>query len=128
MGHFLEETGISIIAATIMGLLTYRPKQPVISGYFLAGAIIGCAWGLKLVTSSADIQVISGIGLILPLFKIETSAKILPEPKSSSNQSIYCRAGALTCKIQPGAAVLRDFCRSLSFNDPGSIFPKLRYT
>jgi Kef-type K+ transport system membrane component KefB len=70
MGHFLEEIGISIIAATILGLLTYRLKQPVILGYFLAGALIGPAVGLKLVTDPENIQVIAEIGLILLLFVI----------------------------------------------------------
>ena len=70
MGHFLEEIGISIIAATILGLLTYRVKQPVILGYFLAGALIGPAVGLKLVTDPVNIQVIAEIGLILLLFVI----------------------------------------------------------
>jgi|UniRef100_A0A7C3WQ19 Kef-type K+ transport system membrane component KefB len=70
MGHFLEEIGLSIIAATILGLLTYRFRQPVILGYFLAGALIGPAVGLKLVTDPVSIQVISEIGLILLLFVI----------------------------------------------------------
>ncbi len=70
MGHFLEEIGISIIAATILGLLTYRIKQPVILGYFLAGALIGPAVGLKLVTDPVNIHVIAEIGLILLLFVI----------------------------------------------------------
>lgn len=70
MGHFLEEIGISIIAATILGLLTYRIKQPVILGYFLAGALIGPAIGLKLVTDPDNIHFIAEIGLILLLFVI----------------------------------------------------------
>ncbi len=70
MGHFLEEIGISIIAATVLGLLTYRLKQPVILGYFLAGAFIGPAVGLKLVTDPQNIRVIAEIGLILLLFVI----------------------------------------------------------
>lgn len=70
MGHFLEEIGIAIIAATILGLLTYRIKQPVILGYFLAGALIGPAIGLKLVTDPDNIRVIAEIGLILLLFVI----------------------------------------------------------
>lgn len=70
VGHFLEEIGISIIAATLLGLLTYRIKQPVILGYFLAGALIGPAVGLRLVTDPENIRVIAEIGLILLLFVI----------------------------------------------------------
>jgi Kef-type K+ transport system membrane component KefB len=70
MGHFLEEIGIAIIAATFLGLLTYRIKQPVILGYFLAGALIGPAIGLKLVTNLENIRVIAEIGLVLLLFVI----------------------------------------------------------
>ncbi len=46
-------------------------------------------------------------------FKVETSAKILPQLKSTLNKPIYCRAGALACKIQPWAAVPHD-CREVS--------------
>jgi hypothetical protein len=41
----------------------------------------------------------------------ETSAKMLSSSDGSLNKSIWCRAGALACNIQPGAAVLHDFCR-----------------
>jgi hypothetical protein len=43
-----------------------------------------------------------GVQATLPFFELETSAKILSQPKSSLNKSICCRAGALACNIQPG--------------------------
>ena len=68
--HFLEDIGISIIAATIIGVVTHKLKQPIILGYMLAGAVIGPEIGLKLVADPENIEVISEIGLILLLFII----------------------------------------------------------
>lgn len=70
MHGFLEEIGISIIAAIIVGVVTLRIKQPIILGYLIAGALIGPEIGLKLVSKPANIEVISGIGMILLLFVI----------------------------------------------------------
>lgn len=68
--HFLEDIGISIIAATIIGVIALKLKQPIILGYMLAGAVIGPEIGLKLVADPENIEVISEIGLILLLFII----------------------------------------------------------
>jgi len=66
----LEDIGISIITATIMGIVAHRIKQPVILGYIVAGALIGPHVGFQLVSDPASVEIISEIGLILLLFVI----------------------------------------------------------
>ena len=60
-------------------------KQPLLLAYIAAGIIIGPKIGLELVTSEADIDVISEIGLILLLFMIglEIDVKKLKESGKS---------------------------------------------
>jgi Kef-type K+ transport system membrane component KefB len=70
MHGILGDIGISIITATIMGIVAHRIKQPVILGYLVAGALIGPQIGFKLVSNPASIEIISEIGLILLLFVI----------------------------------------------------------
>lgn len=70
MHGLLEEIGISIIAATVIGVITHKFKQPIILGYLIAGAIIGPEIGFKLVSAPESIEVISEVGLILLLFII----------------------------------------------------------
>lgn len=66
----LQDLGISIIVATLVGIVTHRLKQPIIFGYLVTGALIGPEIGLKLVTDPQSIETISEIGLILLLFII----------------------------------------------------------
>lgn len=70
MHGLLNDIGIAIIAATLIGILTHRLRQPVILGYLIAGALIGPEIGFKFVTDSVNIETISEIGLILLLFII----------------------------------------------------------
>jgi len=70
MHGILEDIGISIITATLMGIVAHRIKQPVILGYLVAGALIGPQLGFKLVSNTASVDIISEIGLILLLFVI----------------------------------------------------------
>ena len=70
MHGLLEDIGIAVIVATIMGIITHRLKQPIILGYLIAGVIIGPEIGRQLITDPENIAVISEIGLILLLFII----------------------------------------------------------
>lgn len=70
MHGLLQNIGTSIIAATLLGVLAHRLRQPIILGYLLAGAFIGPGIGLRLVTDPVNIEIISEIGLILLLFII----------------------------------------------------------
>jgi len=85
-GHqLISNIGISIIAATILAYLGNILKQPLLLAYIAAGIIIGPKIGFELVTSEADIDVISEIGLILLLFMIglEIDVKKLKESGKS---------------------------------------------
>jgi Kef-type K+ transport system membrane component KefB len=66
----LEDIGLALIAATVLGLLAERLRQPVILGYLVAGAVIGPEIGFKLVSDLQNIHTISEIGLILLLFVV----------------------------------------------------------
>ena len=86
MHGFLEDIGISIIVATIVGIIAHRIKQPIILGYLLAGVIIGPEIGPQLVTDPANIEIISEIGLILLLFII--GLEMNPQKVLSSGKQI----------------------------------------
>ena len=70
MHHLLQDIGIAVIAATVLGLAAQLARQPVILGYLVAGALIGPAVGFGWVADVENIEIISEIGLILLLFVI----------------------------------------------------------
>lgn len=70
MHGLLEDIGIAIVVATVIGIITHRFKQPIILGYLIAGVIVGPQLGWQLVTEPESIEVIAEIGLILLLFMI----------------------------------------------------------
>jgi Kef-type K+ transport system membrane component KefB len=70
MHGLLNDIGIAVLAATIVGFLSHRLRQPIILGYLIAGALIGPSIGFKLITDAQSIEVISELGLILLLFII----------------------------------------------------------
>jgi len=70
MHHLLQDIGVALILATVLGLLAQFLRQPVILGYLLAGAVAGPALGFGWVQDAASIEIISEIGLILLLFVI----------------------------------------------------------
>ncbi|MBN1822722.1 MAG: cation:proton antiporter [Endomicrobiales bacterium] len=70
MHGFITDIGIAIVAATVLGIVAFRLKQPIILAYLFAGALIGPNIGLKLITDPYSIEIISEIGLILLLFII----------------------------------------------------------
>ena len=70
MEHLLQDIGVAVIAATLLGLIAHALRQPVILGYLVAGAIVGPAVGFGWVHEGESIEVISEIGLVLLLFII----------------------------------------------------------
>ncbi len=68
MEHLIRDTGIALMAATVLGLFAHWSRQPVILGYLLAGALIGPHIGLGIVGDVENIQIMAEIGLILLLF------------------------------------------------------------
>lgn len=92
MHSLLMDIGIAIIVATIIGIATYRFKQPIILGYLIAGALIGPEIGLKLITHPDNIEIISEIGLVLLLFIIGLEMNI-PKIITSGKQVIIAGLG-----------------------------------
>lgn len=70
MHGLLNDIGIAVISATMLGVLMLKLRQPVILGYLIAGALIGPQIGFQWVTDAGNIETISEIGLILLLFII----------------------------------------------------------
>ena len=67
MHSIVEDIGTIIIIAAIVGLISYRFKQPILLGYLVTGVIVG-PLGFELVKHLDNIKIISEIGLILLLF------------------------------------------------------------
>jgi Kef-type K+ transport system membrane component KefB len=70
MHHLLNDIGIALLMATILGLAAHWLRQPIILGYLIAGALVGPQMGFGLIKDSESIEIISEIGLILLLFII----------------------------------------------------------
>src|SRR5687768_2917419 len=70
MHHLLNDIGIAVLAATVLGLVAHCLRQPTILGYVIAGALIGPSMGFGLIHDAESIEIISEIGLILLLFII----------------------------------------------------------
>src|SRR3954467_14660317 len=70
MHHLLNDIGIALLMATILGLVAHWLRQPIILGYLIAGALVGPSMGFGLIQDAESIEIISEIGLILLLFII----------------------------------------------------------
>ena len=86
-GHsnLVGSVGIAILAATIMGFIAHKLKQPLLLAYIVAGIVIGPVMGFGFISDSNDIETISHFGLILLLFLIglEIDIKKLKESGKS---------------------------------------------
>lgn len=69
MPSLVQDIGISLLAAGLLGVIFTRLKIPSIAAFLLAGIIIG-PLGLKLVTDPVNIDTIAQLGFILLLFLI----------------------------------------------------------
>ena len=67
--NLLFDLGLIIVAATMLGLLASRLKQPLIIGYVIAGMIIGPPI-FGFITNLAPVQLLSELGIALLLFII----------------------------------------------------------
>ena len=92
MPHLLNEIAITVIAATLAGLVCHFIRQPIILGYVLAGVAIGSNFGLGLVEDPHTVEVISELGLILLLYVIGLEIN-LRELLSSGRQLLLTAIG-----------------------------------
>ena len=70
MEFLLQDIGVAIIIATIVGLIFHWLKQPLLVSYLITGMIIGPEIGPHLVKHPHNFEVISELGLMLLLFII----------------------------------------------------------
>jgi len=70
MHYLLQDIGVVVLAATVIGLAAHLLRQPIILGYLVAGALIGPELGVGWVKEQESIDIISEMGLILLLFVI----------------------------------------------------------
>jgi Kef-type K+ transport system membrane component KefB len=66
----IADIGLSIVAATGLGVLAKALRQPLLLAYLAAGILLGPKMGFSLVADEATISLIAEIGLILLLFII----------------------------------------------------------
>lgn len=88
MHGLLNDIGLAIISATLLGLLSHLLRQPIILGYFVAGALIGPKVGFGFIHDSESIELIAEIGLILLLFVIGLEIN-LKDLLKSGKQLLY---------------------------------------
>ncbi len=91
MHTLVTDIGISVIVATVVGIVFHRMGQPIIVAYLLAGMIIGPHFTPQLVSNPENIEVISEIGLILLLFII--GLEMSPSHLESGGRSILITGG-----------------------------------
>lgn len=92
MHDLLNGIAISVVAATVAGILCHFLGQPIILGYVLAGVIVGGNFGLSLVHDPHTVEIISEIGLILLLYIIGLEIN-LKQLLSSGRQLLLTAVG-----------------------------------
>jgi Kef-type K+ transport system membrane component KefB len=65
----VQDIGVSLLAAGLLGVIFTRLKIPAIAAFLLAGVVVG-PLGLKQVTDPANVDTIAQLGFILLLFLI----------------------------------------------------------
>jgi len=103
--NLLFDLGLIIVAATILGLLASRLRQPLIIGYVVTGMIIGPPI-FGLIKNLAPVQLLSELGIALLLFIIglELDLKRIREVGLKSSFLGIMQVGATTII---GYAILR---------------------
>ena len=104
MEHLLQDIGVAVLAATVLGLLAHVLRQPVILGYLVAGAVVGPLMGFGLVHAGESIEVISEIGLVLLLFIIGLEMD-LGRLRSSGRELLIAGFGQFPLCVALGAPV-----------------------
>lgn len=102
--HLLFDIGISVIAATLFGLVAHWLRQPILLGYLLAGTVVGHDIGFAVIQERDSIEVISEIGLVLLLFIIGLELN-LKEILSSGRQLLVAGFGQFPLCVGLGAGL-----------------------
>ncbi|MFH1369497.1 MAG: cation:proton antiporter [Elusimicrobiota bacterium] len=121
MHGLLADIGIAIIAATVLGIIAYRLKQPIILAYLIAGALIGPNIGLKLITDINSIEIISELGLILLLFIIGLEMDI-PSILTSGRQLLVSGIGQFVSCVVMGIGFFILLGYSLNAGDMSALY------
>lgn len=112
---FLQDLSFVWLSALVVGFLFRQIKQPMLTGYILAGLLIG-PFGLKLITSHAHVSDLAELGVALLLFAlgVELSLKQI----FSANKRVF-----LVGIAQVVISVIVGYFASLAFGlttDPAS--------
>jgi Kef-type K+ transport system membrane component KefB len=91
MSPLLHDIGLATIAATVLGLVASRLRQPIVLAYLVAGALLGPI-GLGLIADRANIETIGELGLVLLLFVIGLEMN-LKEALASGRQLLLAGLG-----------------------------------
>src|SRR3954464_16096776 len=113
MHHLLNDIGIALLTATVLGLIAHWLRQPIILGYLLAGAMVGPQMGFGWIKEADSIEIISEIGLILLLFIIglELDVKAL---LAAGRQLLVAGFGQFLICVALGVGVFAIFGYGLS--------------
>ena len=91
MTHLLNDIGVAVAAATVLGLIAHWLRQPVILAFLIAGAVIGPV-GWRFIEDEASVHVIGEMGLVLLLFVIGLEMD-LPRVMASGRQLLVAGLG-----------------------------------
>lgn len=67
-GSLLQDVGVSIVAAALLGLPCYLLRIPLLLAYLGAGVLLGPHLGFGIISSAESISTLSEIGLMLLMF------------------------------------------------------------
>jgi len=73
---FLRDLAVALMAAGLAAVVFHRLRQPIITGYLLAGLIVGPHLAPQLVSDEGTIRLLSELGVILLMFSIGLDFRI----------------------------------------------------
>jgi monovalent cation:H+ antiporter-2, CPA2 family len=86
IGQIVQDFTIIMVIASVMALISYKLKQPMVIGYIIAGMIIGPHTPpFSLLVNQDILNLFAEIGIILLLFVVGMEFPI------EKLRSIYCR-------------------------------------
>lgn len=118
IGPILEDLAVVMIVASIMALLSYKLKQPMVIGYIIAGMIIGpYTPPFSLVLNPDILNLFAEIGVVLLLFVVGMEFPIEKLKKIGKKASVIAFSEALGT-----FAIGFIVCQSLNYSLSNSLF------